>query len=120
MTATRMSAFGGRAEVDRRVTTTLSGRSVDRHNPKTWRGKVGNKHIYTKRGRIRLRQEIENMPFLRDLLPENPVVKAVAKQLLGNDIVESSLRGVFTIFPIPRAIFLPGKAHVDGRQCSWA
>jgi hypothetical protein len=85
----------------------------------TWSGTVedykGPHTIADTLGRVKLRGEARELPFLLDLLPRNPVVFGVAEQLLGRGSVAAPkrIRGIYCTFPLPDSGLPPVPGHLD-------
>eukprot|EP01043_Picozoa_sp_COSAG02_P114018 COSAG02_NODE_50295_length_321_cov_0.927928_1_plen_107_part_11 len=72
----------------------LATPGVSRHDPSTWVGAHCNHPDHG--GGLR---SLGHLPWMLDLVPNDPNVRAIAERMLGNLRPSLRTRGVYTIFP---------------------
>lgn len=78
-------------------------------DPGTW------KRTYARRGVVKIRDGIQQDPAV-DAIANDANVQRVARELIGADVENLGVRGLYPTFPIPRRISRPYEAHIENHS----
>ena len=70
-------------------------------------------YLKSRKGVVKLRDEVNGHPELQSLLAENEVTLSVIQDLIGENYINHGVRGIYPTFPIPKINSRPYSAHVE-------
>lgn len=76
-----------------------------RDDPATWQGEVTDschtRPLYEREGRVKLRQCVQRIRWLADIIQADPRILAMVRDLIGPDAVpRRTIRGLYPVFPV--------------------
>lgn len=80
-------------------------------DPATW------KKAHSRRGVVKLREDVADSTVIDDVVTGCAGVREVVEDLMGPDVVNCAVRGVYPTIPIPRRISRPYEPHIEVHPC---